>query len=88
MQGMRRNIHLYLMESYACAKHHFCLTLKQCLDLVKEIRKTLKEFQRNEESAHVCSGAPAGADDLCYVFPSGESDSWKMCENVYSKRSF
>ena len=76
------------MESYACAKHHFCLTLKQCLDLVKEIRKTLKEFQRNEESAHVCSGALAGADDPCYVFPSGESDSWKMCENVYSKRSF
>lgn len=44
-------IHLYLMESYACVKHHFCLTLKQCLDLVKEIRKTLKEFRQNEGSA-------------------------------------
>ena len=81
-------IHLYLMESYACVKHHFCLTLKQCLDLVKEIRKTLKEFRQNEESTHVCCEAPAGADDSYYVFSSGESDSWKMHENTYLKRSF
>ena len=81
-------IHLYLMESYACVKHHFCLTLKQCLDLVKETRKTLKEFRQNEESTHVCCEAPAGADDSYYVFSSGESDSWKMHENTYLKRSF
>ena len=81
-------IHLYLMESYACVKHHFCLTLKQCLDLVKEIRKTLKEFQQNEESTHGCCGAPSGADNPYYVFSSGESDPRKMRENAYSKRSF
>lgn len=70
-------IHLYLMESYSCVKHHFCLTL-QCFDLVKKIRKTLKEFRQNEESPHVCCGAPAGADDPYYIFSSGESDSWKI----------
>lgn len=59
-----------------------------CLDLVKEIRKTLKEFQQNEESTHDHCGAPAGADDSYYVFSSGESDSWKMHENTYLKRSF
>ena len=81
-------IHLYLMESYACVKHHFCLTLKQCLDLVKEIRKTLKEFQQNEESTHGCCGASAGADDPYYVFPSRERDLWKIRENADKKHDF
>ena len=74
------------MESYAHIKHHFYLTLKQCLDLAKEIRKTLKEFQQNEGSTHDCCGAPTGADDPYYVFSSGERDSWKMRENAYLKR--
>ena len=81
-------IHLYLMESYACVKHHFCLTLKQCLDLVKEIRKTLKEFRQNEESSHGYCGASAGADDPYYVFPSRERDLWKIRENADKKHDF
>ena len=81
-------IHLYLMESYACVKHHFCLTLKQCLDLVKEIRKTLKEFRQNEESSHGYCGASAGADDPYYVFPSRDRDLWKIRENADKKHDF
>ena len=81
-------IHLYLMESYVCVKHHFCLTLKQCLDLVKEIRKTLKEFRQNEESSHGYCGASAGADDPYYVFPSRERDLWKIRENADKKHDF
>ena len=81
-------IHLYLMESYACVKHHFCLTLKQCLDLVKKIRKTLKELRQNEESPHGYCGASAGADDPYYVFPSRERDLWKIRENADKKHDF
>lgn len=81
-------IHLYLMESYAHVKHHFCLTLKQCLDLVKEIRKTLKEFQQNEGLLRACCEEPVSEDDPYYDFSPGESDLWNMRENAYSKRSF
>ena len=39
-------IHLYLMESYACAKHHFCLTLKQ---FCKVRAKKLPETSEHDE---------------------------------------
>ena len=34
-------VHLYLMGSYAYGKHHFCMTLNQCLKLITEIRTVL-----------------------------------------------